>query len=176
MKTRLVAAAATTGFAVSALLAGTPAGAQAEPLPLTIDPASGTDGVFTVSGTGCVAETGPGAVIIEVAGAPLENADPASPLIANEDGTWSLGVEPVGGLPDPGTIEVTAECNVNDGAATPTPIVTYAPASYELLPTETPDPTAPPATDPPAPVAPDEVILQAPAPAQPVAADPDYTG
>lgn len=174
MKTRLVAAAATTGFAVSVLLAGTPAGAQAEPLPLTIDPASGTDGVFTVSGTGCVADTGPGAVIIEVAGAPLENADPTNPLIANEDGSWSLAVEPVGGLPDPGLIEVTAECNVNDGAATPTPIVTYAPASYELLPTETPDPTTPPATDAPTPD--DGVVVEAPAPAEPVAADPTYTG
>ncbi len=164
MKLRLAALAASTGLA-TAVLAGAPAGAQDAPnLPLTVDPTSGTDGVFTVSGDSCINnETGVGVFNVFIDGEGLVNDDPENPNVANEDGTWSLVVEPFDpSIPlQPGTLEVTAECYVNDASGTV--IATYGPATYEILPGEQPPAEEPPAEEP------------AP-PAQPVVAQPTFTG
>jgi hypothetical protein len=163
MKSRLAAAAAASGIAAAALFSVVPAGAQeGGPLPLTVDPATSSDGVFTVSGTGCVAETGPGVIDIFVDGQPLTNDDPQNPDLANADGTWSFELspdDPTTAL-EPGVLEITATCSVNDG--TGTAIVEYAPATHEIVAATTP--TTPPAPAPEAPVP------------TPVVIEPDFTG
>lgn len=165
MKLKLATLAATTGLATSAFLVGLPAGAQEAPLPLTVTPTSGADGVFNVSGTGCVAEeTGPGVIDLFIDGQALVNDDPENPDVADEEGNWSIDVSPADpSVPlEPGVLEITATCTVNDG--TGTVVATYAPASYEIV-------AAPAPVDPaPAPEAP------APAPAVPVVAEPTFTG
>ena len=166
MKFRLAAAAAAaSGIAATALFSFVPAGAQeGGPLPLTVDPASSSNGVFTVSGTGCVANESPGVIDILVDGQPLTNDDPQNPDLANPDGTWSFEISPddPSVALEPGVLDITARCTVNDGSGTD--IVLYAPATHEIVAAPTPTTVAPPA---PAPVAPA---------ADPVVADPDFTG
>lgn len=166
MKLKLAALAASTGLATSAFLVGLPAGAQGAPLPLTVTPTSGTDAVFTVSGTGCILEGVPGVIDVFVDGAPLTNDDPNNPDLADEEGSWAIEVSPADPTAplEPGTLTITATCTVNDGADPATPIVTYDPATYEILAAEVPAEPAPaPAPD-------------APAPATPVVAEPTFTG
>lgn len=163
MKLKLAALAASTGLAASAFFAAVPAGAQA-PLPLTVTPTSGADGVFNVSGTGCVAEeTGPGVIDLFIDGEPLVNDDPENPDVADDEGNWTIDVSPADpSIPlEPGVLEITATCTVNDGSGTV--IATYAPASYEIV-------AAAPAPVDPAPAP------EAPAPATPVVAEPTFTG
>jgi hypothetical protein len=166
LKIRLAAVAASTGFAASALLAGVPAGAQPAPLPLTIDPTSGADAVFTVSGEGCLLDDVPGVIDVFVDGQPLTNDDPENPDLADPDGSWIFEISPdpgTGPVP-PGVVEITATCTVNDGSGTE--IVQYAPAAYEV--TAAPEPEPAPEAPAPAP--------EAPAPAVPVVAQPTFTG
>ena len=101
MKFRLAAATAATGIAAaSTLLWVVPAAAQEEPpaetgpLPLTVDPASGSDALFTVSGTGCVGPQGPGTFDVFVDGSPLTNDDPNNPDLADAEGNWSIDISP----------------------------------------------------------------------------------
>lgn len=167
MKLKLAALAVSTGLATSAFLVGVPAGAQEEgPLPLTVTPTSGADGVFSVSGGGCVGEEGPGVIDLFIDGAPLVNDDPENPDVADEEGNWIIDVSPADpSVPlEPGTYEITADCTVNDGSGTV--IAEYGPATYEL----TGDAPAPATT---VPAAPSEEIL---APAVPVVAEPTFTG
>lgn len=161
MKLKLAALAASTGLATSAFLAGMPAGAQEGSLPLTVDPTSGADGVFSVSGGGCLGEQGPGVIDLFIDGQPLVNDDPNNPDLADDAGNWIIDVTPADPtVPlEPGTVEITATCSVNDGSGTV--IATYGPATYEIVASTTT--TAPP---PP----------EAPAPAQPVVAEPTFTG
>jgi hypothetical protein len=161
MKLKLAALAASTGFAASAFFAGMPAGAQEGSLPLTVDPTSGTDGVFSVSGSGCVSEAGPGVIDLFIDGEPLVNDDPANPDLADDAGNWVIDVTPADPtIPlEPGTVEITATCSVNDGQGNV--IATYGPATYEIVASTT-------TTAPPAP--------EEPAPAQPVRAQPTFTG
>jgi hypothetical protein len=153
MKLKLAAVAASTGLAASAFFAAVPVGAQEAP-PLTVTPTSGTDGVFTVSGAGCLAaETGPGVIDLFIDGQALVNDDPNNPDIADDEGNWAIDVSPADpSVPlEPGVLEITADCTVNDG--TGTIIVTYAPATYEITaaapaPAPAPAPEAPPAAEP----------------------------
>lgn len=159
MTIRLAAVAASTSFAASALLGALPAGAQEGPLPLSVDPASGTDAVFTVSGTDCVQDGTPGFVDIFIDGEFV----PGDTDVADDDGSWAFDISPEGGVPDPGVLAITATCTDESGA----PIVEYAPATYEILATPAPAPEAP---------APESPAPQAPAPARPVVAQPTFTG
>jgi hypothetical protein len=174
MKFRLAAATAATGIAAaSTLLWVVPAAAQEEPpagpLPLTVDPTSGSDALFTVSGTGCVGPQGPGAFDVFVDGSALTNDDPDNPDLADAEGNWSIDISPADPtVPlSPGVLEITATCSVNDASGTE--IVEYSPATYEITGAPAPTPTAPP-TDTPAPP-----VLVAPA-AVAVVGDPDFTG
>jgi hypothetical protein len=163
MKFRLAAAAAASGIAATALFSFVPAGAQeGGALPLTVDPASSSNGVFTVSGTGCLDGENPGVIDVFVDGSPLTNDDPQNPDLANPDGTWSFELSPDDPtVPlEPGVLEITATCTVNDGSGTE--IVQYAPATHEIVAGTTT--TAPPAPAPVAPVA------------DPVVVDPTFTG
>ena len=166
MKLKLAALAASTGLATTAFLVGLPAGAQEAPLPLTVTPTSGTDGVFAVSGAGCLGELGPGVIDVFIDGEPLVNDDPANPDVADDEGNFAIDVSPADpSIPlEPGVLEITATCTVNDGSGTV--IATYGPASYEILA------ATPPASTPPAPAP----APEAPAPAVPVVADPTFTG
>jgi hypothetical protein len=163
MKFKLAALAASTGLATSAFF-GLPAGAQEGPpaLPVTVDPASGTDGVFTVSGGGCLGEQGPGVIDVFIDGEPLVNDDPNAPDLADDAGNWAIPVSPADpSIPlEPGVLEITATCSVNDG--TGTLIATYGPATYEIVAAA---PAPAPAPEP-----------EAPAPAVPVVAEPTFTG
>jgi hypothetical protein len=162
MKLKLAALAASTGLATSAFFVGLPAGAQEGPpaLPVTVDPASGSDGVFTVSGSGCLGEQGPGVIDVFIDGEALVNDDPNAPDLADEAGNWAIPVSPADpSIPlEPGVLEITATCSVNDGSGTL--IATYGPATYEIV-------AAAPAPEP---------VPEAPAPAVPVVAEPTFTG
>jgi hypothetical protein len=163
MKIRLAAIAATTGFAATAFFAVAPVGAQPAPLPLPITPTSGPVGTtIDLAGTDCLSPAGPGAIEVFVDGAPLINADPANPVLANTDGTWTYPITPDVGSPA-GTYQITASCFVNDG--TGTLIVAYGPTAFEL--TEAPAPAPEPVPEAPA---------EEPAPAVAVVAEPDFTG
>jgi hypothetical protein len=172
MKIWRAATAATTGLAASALLAGVPAGASFPTFPLTVNPATSTDAVFDVSGTGCVKDGAPGVIDVFIDGAPLTNDDPNNPDLADADGSWTFTIEPApgSGLGEPGVLQITASCTINDGSGTE--ILRYAPASHEVVaapsptPTPTPEPTPAPETPSPAPAA----------PAAPVTAQPKTTG
>jgi len=166
MKLKLAALAASTGLATSAFLAGVPVGAQEAPLPLTVTPTSGADGVFTVSGAGCLGELGPGVIDLFIDGQPLVNDDPENPDLADDEGNWLIDVSPADpSIPlEPAVLEITADCSVNDG--TGTIIATYGPATYEIVAAPAPAPA--PGDPAPAP--------EAPAPATPVVAEPTFTG
>jgi pyruvate dehydrogenase E2 component (dihydrolipoamide acetyltransferase) len=161
MTIRLAAVAASTSLAASALLGALPAGAQEGPLPLTVDPPSGTDAVFTVSGTDCVQDGTPGFVEIFIDGEFV----PGDTDVADDDGSWAFEISPEGAAPDPGVLEITATCTDDSGAT----IVEYAAATYEVVAASAPQPTPEaPAPEAPAPAA--------PAPARPVVAQPTFTG
>lgn len=165
MKHRLAALAAATGLGAAALLAGVPAGAQEGALPLTIDPTSGPVGTDVVlTGGGCLGEQGPGAIQAFVDGVPVEDADPDTPVVADEAGDWTYVIVPEEGV-TPGLYEVTATCFVNDGSGTV--IAEYGPATFEV----TGDPAPTTTTLPEQPAEPEE-----PAPAAPVVATPTFTG
>jgi hypothetical protein len=163
MKLKLAALAASTGLATSAFFGVLPADAQA--LGLTVTPTSGTDGVFNVSGSGCLGELGPGVVDLFIDGQPLVNDDVADPDVADEEGNWSIDVSPEDPtIPlEPGVLTITATCTVNDGSGTP--IVEYSPATYEIVAAQDPAPAPEP-----------EPVPEAPAPATPVVAEPTFTG
>ena len=167
MKLKLAALAASTGLATSAFFGVLPADAQA--LALTVTPTSGTDGVFNVSGSGCLGEQGPGAIDLFIDDQPLVNDDVENPDVADEDGNWSIDVSPADpSIPlQPGVLTITATCTVNDASGTP--IVEYSPATYEIVAAEEPAPEPAPEPEP-------EPEPEAPAPATPVVAQPTFTG
>jgi hypothetical protein len=111
----------------------------------------------------------PGVIDVFVDGSPLTNDDPLNPDLADPDGTWTFTIEPAPGSGpiEPGVLQITATCTVNDG--TGTPIVTYAPATHEVTAAPAPTPTTPPTTEAPA------SAPAAPA-AAPVTAQPKTTG
>jgi hypothetical protein len=163
MKLKLAALAASTGLATSAFFGVLPADAQVEPQPLTVTPTSGTDGVFNVSGGGCITESGVGTIDVFIDGQPLVNDDVENPDIADEEGFWSIDVSPADpSIPlEPGVLTITATCFVNDASGTV--IAEYGPGTYEIVAAQEPAPE--PAPEP-----------EAPAPATPVVAEPSFTG
>jgi hypothetical protein len=190
MKRGREAAALAAGVLVSAIVAGSPAGAG-EPAPtgtISVDPPSGQPGnVFLFSGEGCVSDAGPGVMDVSVffGGELILTADPAF-VGVDDGGSWNVGMNPNGFMSNEeaiGTWKVTATCF---DAETWEVLVDYAPATFEVVAPPTPPATDPPpadplATDPPAappstpttsaPVAPEPTE-----PATPVTAHPDFTG
>jgi hypothetical protein len=167
MRCKRVAAAATAGVAVAALLTGTPAGAQ-ELLPIDVSPTSGPPGtLITVSGEECIGEGGPGVVDVSVFFDDEE--DPAfgfstEPGEVADDGTWSIAFIFEDTDP-PGLYDVTATCFVD--AESEEVIVDYDFVTVELTKPPAPPTTQPPTTPPTTPPAP---------PAAPVVEEPTFTG
>jgi hypothetical protein len=151
----LASIAATTGLAASALVSGAPlTGAQPTAEPLQIWPSSGPIGTAVdLGGTGCVGPAGPGVVTLSYGGLLVDIGDSSGDVVAHPDGGWTTNVRLVDGGPA-GTYQFTATCIVNDGSGTV--IAEYGPTPFEL-------------TDPADPI-------DAAGPADPVVAEPTFTG
>jgi hypothetical protein len=185
MKRGRIAAALAAGLAVSAMVAGTPAGAGDEPAPtgtITVDPTSGRPGEpFMFSGEGCVSEAGPGVmeVLVFFGGELVQSEDPAF-ITVHADGSWGVGMVPNGVVPDEeagGTWEVDATCF---DAETWDVLVDYETATFEVIapparPTTNP-PAAPPTPAPSTPTTEAPAAPQPAKPAKPVTANPEFTG
>jgi hypothetical protein len=153
MKRGRMAAALAAGLVVSAIVAGTPAGAG-DPAPtgtITVDPTSGRAGdEYWFSGEGCVSEAGPGVVDLSVffGETLISHPDPAF-VIPHEDGSWRFGIVPIGHFATAadavGTWEVMATCF---DAETEQVLVEYETATFEVTQEPAPPTTAPPTTAP----------------------------
>jgi hypothetical protein len=187
MKRGRMAAALAAGLVVSAIVAGTPAGAG-DPAPtgtITVDPTSGRAGdEYWFSGEGCVSEAGPGVVDLSVffGETLISHPDPAF-VIPHEDGSWRFGIVPIGHFATAadavGTWEVMATCF---DAEIEQVLVEYETATFEVTQEPVPPTTAPPTTTPPttAPRTPTTTttVPETPeaTPAAPVPAQPSFTG
>jgi hypothetical protein len=185
MKRGREAAALAAGVLVSAIVAGSQAGAG-EPAPpgtISVDPPSGQPGnVFLFSGEGCVSGAGPGVMEVSVffGGELILRADPAF-VGVDDGGSWNVGMNPNGFMSNEeaiGTWEVTGTCFDSE---TWEVLVNYETAKFDVVAPPTPPATDPPVTNPPAvqpstPTTPPPVAQQPAEPAKPVTAHPDFTG
>ncbi len=176
MTIRRAAFAATTGLAAVSLaavslLAGAPAGAQEGLLPIEVTPTSGAAGdVVTVSGEGCVGETGPGDIEIYLF---FEDEEPIAAFGADEvtdEGAWTLELL-IEATDPPGLYAYTATCF--EGPESDLIIADYEFADFEIT-AAAPTTTTTTAVAPPA-VAPPAVAPQA-QPAVAVQAQPTFSG
>jgi hypothetical protein len=180
MKRGREAAALAAGVLVSAIVAGSPAGAGEPALAgtISVDPPTGQPGnVFLFSGEGCASEAGPGVMEVSVffGGELILTADPAF-VGVDDGGSWTVGMNPNGFMSNEeaiGTWEVTGTCF---DAETWEVLVDYETATFEVVAPSTPPATDPPAPQPTTPTAPQPVAPPPAEPAKPVTARPDFTG
>jgi hypothetical protein len=164
MRHKSVFALISAGIGAAAVLVAAPAGAQEpEPLPITVEPASGPVGTeVTVSGEECLNEAGPGEV--EVYLFFEDEEEPAVFLVDQvlEDGSWSLVLASTEEDP-PGLYTFSATCFVPESEEV---IADYDFVDFELT-------AAPKPSEPPKPPAPEPEPAK---PAAPVVARPSFTG
>jgi hypothetical protein len=178
------------GAAAALVLAGLPAGAQAPPPTLDVDPTSGPIGTtITVSGTGCLFGGDLGTADVALVDTSVFDTEAVFPVdfasvVANDDGTWTVQlVVPASISPTPDIVidvvpgedyVVAAACSIGDPAEGGDEFV------YESVPFDVTGETVPttPPTDPGTlPEAPVTVPVSPQAqPATPVVGDPSYTG
>jgi hypothetical protein len=167
---RAVVGATNTAALTAAVLAVNPAGAQEGPpdglLPMSVTPATVSPGqTVTISGDGCVTDSGPGDVQVLLF-APGEEEDPFGELEADsvdDNGHWTL--ELTATEDDEGVTVFHATCLDPEGEQI---IAVYQEGQVEVIVPSSTATTAPPTTTPPAvPAAPAAVV---------VSADPTFTG
>ncbi len=167
-KWRAVAGATTIAALTAAVLAVSPAGAQEPPpdetlLPISVKPATVHPGeTVTISGEGCVSDSGPGDLIVFLF-SPGDEENPFDEIPADsvdDNGAWTL--ELTATEDDAGITIFTATCFVSEESDDV--IADYDQGQVEVIVPEasTTTTTAPPVTTPPAvPAAPPAVVVSA---------------